>query len=164
MRNTPTLRGIPNPSARNSLAAERKDADGSAFAQERNAQHRVLPMLDMWTDVFASPGWRITGTQAQTLLVVPPRWKPDLRERLIDEFKLPKDTQRIDAPTPYVWIIGPIKTDGPSDYDAVHKSATWITRRSSATLAVMVPRPGATGWLLTKSIRSGVALWKADAR
>jgi hypothetical protein len=71
--------------------------------------------------VFASPGWRTTGTEAGYFVVAPPGWRPDLRDRLIEEFKLPKDTQRIDAPTPYVWIIGRTKTDGPSDYAAVNK-------------------------------------------
>ena len=52
---------------------------------------------------------------------MPPGWRPDLRDRFVDEFKLPKDTQRIEAPTPYVWIIGRTKTDGPPDYAAVHK-------------------------------------------
>ena len=78
-------------------------------------------MLDMWTDVFASPGWRTTGTRAGNFLVTPPGWRPDLRDRFIDEFRLPKDVQRIDAPTPYVWIIGRTKTDGPPDYEAVRK-------------------------------------------
>jgi hypothetical protein len=88
---------------------------------DTNGRYYLLPMLDMWSDVFASPGWRTTGTQAQTFLVTPPGWRPDLRERFIDEFKLPNDTRRIEAPTPYVWIIGRTKTDGPPDYDAVHK-------------------------------------------
>jgi hypothetical protein len=84
-------------------------------------RYYLLPMIDMWTDVFASPGWRTTGTQAANFLVTPPGWRPDLRDRVIDEFKLPKDVQRIDAPTPYVWIIGRTKTDGPADYEAVRK-------------------------------------------
>ena len=41
--------------------------------------------------------------------------------QVVEQFKLPKDIQRIEAPTPYVWIIGRTKTDGPADYDAVHK-------------------------------------------
>jgi hypothetical protein len=88
---------------------------------DTNGRYYLLPMLDMWTDVFASPGWRTTGTQAGNFLITPPGWRPDLRERFIDEFKLPAGTQRIDAPTPIVWIIGRTKTDGPADYDAVHK-------------------------------------------
>ncbi len=47
-------------------------------------------MLDMWTDVFASPGWRTTGTKAGTFLMTPPGWRPDLRDRFVEEFKLPK--------------------------------------------------------------------------
>jgi hypothetical protein len=88
---------------------------------DTGGRYYLLPMLDMWTDVFASPGWRTTGTQAGNFLVVPPGWRPDLRDRFAEEFKLPKETQRIDAPTPYVWVIGRTKTDGPPDYDAVHK-------------------------------------------
>jgi hypothetical protein len=88
---------------------------------DTDGRYYLLPMLDMWSDVFASPGWRTTGTQAGNFLVAPAGWRPDLRDRFIEEFKLPKETRRIDAPTPYVWIIGRTKTDGPQDYNAVHK-------------------------------------------
>lgn len=88
---------------------------------DTNGRYYLLPMLDMWTDVFASPGWRTTGTEAQHFLVAPSTWRPDLRERIVEEFRLPRKTQRLDAPTSHVWIIGRIKTDGPQDYDAVHE-------------------------------------------
>jgi len=76
-----------------------------------DGRYYLLPMLDMWTDVFSSPGWRTTGTGAQTFLVTPPGWTGTV----------PDGVAQIKASTPYVWIIGRIKTDGPADYDAVHK-------------------------------------------
>jgi hypothetical protein len=71
----------------------------------------LLPMLDMWTDVFASPGWRTTGTQAGQFLVTPPGWTGTV----------PAGLNHLPAPTPFVWVIGRTKTDGAADYAAVHK-------------------------------------------
>jgi len=87
---------------------------------DTDRRYYLLPMLDMWSDVFASPGWRTTGTKAGHFIIVPPGWHPGTQGTLNESFNLPTDTQRIDAPTPYVWIIGRIKTDGPQDYEAVH--------------------------------------------
>ena len=80
-------------------------------APNTDGRYYLLPMLDAWTDVFASPGWRTTGTQAGNFLITPPGWSGDV----------PSGMTRINAPTPHVWIIGRTKTDGPQDYDAVHK-------------------------------------------
>ena len=80
-------------------------------APDTGGRYYLLPMLDMWTDVFASPGWHTTGTRAANFLVTPPGWTGSV----------PNGMEQIKAPTSYVWIIGRTKTDGPPEYDVVHK-------------------------------------------
>ena len=78
---------------------------------DTNNRYYLLPMLDMWSDVFASPGWRTSGTTKKSIVVCPRSWSGNL----------PTGLECIEAPTPHVWIIGRTKTDGPDDYAAVHK-------------------------------------------
>lgn len=78
---------------------------------DSDGRYYLWPALDMWTDVFAVPGWRTTGTKAGDYAYCPPGW----------DGKLPEGVTRVDAPTPYIWFIGRTKTEGEKDYDAVHK-------------------------------------------
>ncbi len=73
-------------------------------------RYYLLPLYDMWTDAFAVPGKRTSGTAAADFAVVAPGWQGNV----------PDDLEVIHAPTAYVWIIGRTQTNGPADYEAVH--------------------------------------------
>jgi len=72
----------------------------------------LLPMLSLWTDVFAAPGTRTTGRNtARDFLVVGPRWQGTA----------PSGLEIIRSPTRFVAIGGRTQTNGPDDYANVHR-------------------------------------------
>lgn len=77
---------------------------------DTNGRYYLMPMLDAWTNVFASPGKRTTGTKAGDFAIVGPKWRGSL----------PRDVKEIKAPTNTVWIIGRIQTNGIADYADVN--------------------------------------------
>jgi hypothetical protein len=77
---------------------------------DTHGRYYMMPMLDAWTNVFASPGTRTTGNKAGHFAITGPGWKGPL----------PQGVKEIKAPTNMVWIIGRTRTNGPKDYPAVN--------------------------------------------
>lgn len=78
---------------------------------DSEGRYYLLQMLDMWTDVFAVPGKRTTGTGPQLIALTGPNWQG----------ALPPQATVIRSPTATGWVLGRTQTNGKADYDAVHQ-------------------------------------------
>ena len=78
---------------------------------DTGGRYYLMQLLDAWTETFAVPGKRTTGTKAGHFAITGPNWKGTL----------PKGMQEIKSPTNMVWIIGRTQTNGVSDYANVHQ-------------------------------------------
>ena len=77
-------------------------------APDTDGRYYLLPMLDMWTDVFASPGWRTTGTAGRQFSRHAARLGTGTVPGGVYAHRLHRPLTS--------WIIGRTKTDGPADY------------------------------------------------
>lgn len=68
-------------------------------------RYYLLPFYDAYTNVFATPGTRTTGTAAQQFVITGPNWNGEI----------PEGIQHIAAPTNMVWLLGRIQTNSDED-------------------------------------------------
>ena len=78
---------------------------------DATGRYYVMPFYDMWTDAYAAPGSRTSGTGKQVWAIVPPGWSGTL----------PEGVGRIDSPSSVNWVITRTQTNGAADYAAVNK-------------------------------------------
>lgn len=84
---------------------------------DSGGRYHLLPILDMWTDIFASPGSRTTGNGPETFAIVGPRWQGSL----------PSGMQGLISPTDRGWINGRTEATGVSDFPAVQEFQRGLT-------------------------------------
>ena len=72
-------------------------------------RYYLMQLLDAWTNVFASPGLRTTGSGQGDFAIVGPHWSGTP----------PPGATIIQAPTNMAWLIGRTQSNGVEDYPAV---------------------------------------------
>ena len=111
-------------------------------------RYELMPFMDAWTNVFASPGTRTSGNQGATYLLVGPQW----------EGQVPKGMTLLKSPTDMVWLIGRTQTDGSADFATVHelqnrlRLTKWQQLPESLSASTDSERDAKLGWQVSSEI------------
>jgi len=81
---------------------------------EMGNRYYMMPILDAWTNVFAAPGTRTTGSSAANFAIAGPNWRG----------ATPEEIEVIESPTNMAWMIGRTRVDGPDDLPVVSELAS----------------------------------------
>ena len=74
-------------------------------------RYELMPFMDAWTNVFASPGTRTSKSNESVYLLVGPNWQGTV----------PAHMTLLRSPTDMVWLIGRTQTNGVADFETVHR-------------------------------------------
>jgi hypothetical protein len=74
-------------------------------------RYELMPFMDAWTNVFASPGTRTRTGKESVYLLVGPNWQGTV----------PAHMTLLRSPTDMVWLIGRTQTNGVADFETVHR-------------------------------------------
>lgn len=75
------------------------------FDVPANDRYYLMPFLDAYSNVFAVPGTRTTGTGQQHLFLTGPNWQGSI----------PEGVTQIEAPTNLVWLVGRTQVNSETD-------------------------------------------------
>ena len=107
-----------------------------------NKRYELMPFMDAWTNVFASPGTRTSGNQGGTYLLAGPEWNG----------QVPKGMTLLKSPTDMVWLIGRTQTNGAADFATVHelqnrlRLTKWPQPTDSPSTSTDSKRDAQPGW------------------
>lgn len=108
------------------------DLRGEPYAltlPEVTDRYFTYQLLSPWTESFAYLGTRATGGEAGTWVITPPGWEGDL----------PEGTQRIEAPTSQVFLLGRFLVDDEADVANVVDIGDHTTLEALSSLTGTAP-------------------------
>lgn len=116
------FKGVVRPNVDTLYTAAFIDMDQGPWIFEmapNSERYELMPFMDAWTNVFATPGTRTTGTGGGRFLLAGPRWQG----------AVPEGLTLLRSPTRLVWLIGRTQTNGEADYAQVHRLQDGLTLR-----------------------------------